>query len=174
MLGEAVGYLNAAVCQRVFHLPCPAPRRWLAGAPRASVCRRAWTGSPTGSPWHTAASLPTPPDLCRREVGETQKEGGGTKSKLRSNSSKNFKITKNKNKKTQNKKKISSEWISKEAWQTMCFWQAGSFKTWRCEMSANEKKDLWQQQVRGQQQGARRQQVAPLLGPWVACRLLRK
>lgn len=34
---------------------CPAPHHWLVGAPQASVCRRAWIGSPTGSPCRTAA-----------------------------------------------------------------------------------------------------------------------
>lgn len=65
----------------MFHLPCPAPRRWWAGAPRASVCRRAWTGSPTGSLCHTDASHQTLPGLrSRAEVRDTK---GGDKEQIR-------------------------------------------------------------------------------------------
>lgn len=38
------------------NLPCLAPHHWLVGAPRVSVCTEAWTGSPTGSLYHTVAS----------------------------------------------------------------------------------------------------------------------
>lgn len=119
-------FFNAAACQHVFHLPCPAPRRWWAGAPRASVCRRAWTGSPTGSPCYTDASHQTLPGLQHK--GERDKEQirpGASWGTIQAKQ-KCLGIVKLKRNKTNKQKKTTIFWMLKkcvgEAWLTACFW----------------------------------------------------